>query len=306
MYYLFQLFYVLYQYTFLTFFYSRKILTKGAYSYETERDIEHANVYTTGNKSKKVILILSGSYQLTYDVYLNKLIYDLKYRFSDFSEKYDMIVFERYDKTSIAMYDDVADFVRHLDKEREGLDELNIIGFSAGGVVASHVMNRLKDCSFIKRIITYDSPWSVIDTVSSFENNLFYRIDRVFFWVVFMTYYGHYNYKEISDTLWKYCHIRHGATDIVELVKEIHNLDDTSVRHMTSFNTDQTPYTKIANIYCIGDPIVHRDSHDNYVKQHARSICRNIKNYEKRGIGHTSDMSYSTRYISQIIEALTM
>jgi thioesterase domain-containing protein len=61
-----------------------------------------------------------------------------------------MACFEKYDLTSIVVYDDVALYIESLNQSFP-ITDLILVGYSAGGVVSSHIMSRLRHLSCTKK-----------------------------------------------------------------------------------------------------------------------------------------------------------
>ena len=299
------------QYLYLCiFWWDTTFLPHYHFTYELNGEPKKAVIYTKpavksgvqlGNDSKrKVILFLSGSYNLEFHPYISKTIKDLGHR----APSYEMFVYEKTDESSIVIYDEVALFIWDLHNTHP-IDELVLMGFSAGGVVASHIMNRMKDLPFKKKIITYDTPWQVQDNVESFCQNKYYRPDIVFFWKVHSTYCNHYNYNDIKQHIVSHSYFD-GARELVEIIKNVHRFTYEEMYFVTGFNIDQTVDTIVYNIYNTMDPFIDRDTHNRYFDKCAVKIKFNNVFVEKNIIGHTSDMWNSVQYIDNIMDALRL
>jgi hypothetical protein len=283
-------------------YYSKKTLEKTElFKYELNGSHRQATIYRSGNKSNKAILFLSGSYNLCYDVYIQKMVADLQeYANANTDENictdYEFMVFEKLDQSSIDIYDDVAHFLNTLE-----LEELVLLGFSSGGVVASHIMSRLnsRKMKMKRKIITYDTPWQVQDNVLSFSKNLFYRIDMLFFQIVHRVYSNHYNYEKIKEHLSKKIH---GAEKMVSMIKSIHGYNDEVMYAITGWKWDVPAELKVINIFCEKDPFVNRDTHKRFVNRFEAKF--QIIDMKKNCIGHCTDMGYNTKYLKEIIAAL--
>lgn len=293
----FYLFYAILEYLYMNYFY-RKTLREEIFTYENNGRKQEATIYKTSNGPKKsIILFLSGSYSISYDAYIKKTVFDLQTK-KEIMDKYQLIVYEKLDKSSICMYDDISLYLETID-----MDELIIVGFSSGGVIASHVMNRLNSRNIKKKIITYDTPWQIQDNVSSFGNNLFYRMDLYCNWIVYNVYLNHYNYSEIKPILMK-SRWFHGAEKMISMIKSIHNYTDEQMYSATGWNWDLPSDVKVINIYCSKDPLVNRGTHENYVRTYGKNKRFHIYNLKKNVIGHCTDMGYNRRYLGDIIRAI--
>jgi len=277
---------------------------KTTYKYKLNDNIEQsATIYRTNRKVKKVIIILSGAYSLEYHFYISKLMYDLDIEYKSLMENYELICYENTNKTSFDIYDDVHNYILHLDEEMDTIEELILFGFSSGGVVASHIMQRCKTMKCKKKIFMCDTPWQIHENVDSFKHNLIYRFDIVFFWKVFNAYSTHYNYNKIKHHLenkkWN-----SGSNEITQMIQEVHNVQFDEFYFETGFNFDQTEDTKVYNIYSKCDPIVNREISDKFVTSNKDKIKFSVKNIEKNTIGHCSDMAFSTDYLTDIMISL--
>ena len=156
---------------------------------------------------------------------------------------YKIIVLEKLDKTSIIAHDDICKYINELNKT--GIDELILLGFSSGGVIASHVMTRLTHITCNKKLITYDTPFQVMDTVCCFQNNWICRLDYYFYYVVYNVYKNHYDYNNIQS--WLTSSVG-DSISMVKLIKNIHGFTDEQMYNITGFNMNLNPNIKIINI----------------------------------------------------------
>jgi hypothetical protein len=236
--------------------------------------------------SNKVILFLSGSFQFTFDIYIQKMITDLLV-VDYIKNTYQLIVFEKTDKQSFICAPDLQNYIHCLNGQIK-VDELTLFGFSSGGVIASHALSLLKDLKCKKKIITYDTPYQVMENVLSYKNtNWLYRPDIYFHYIIMKTYLKHYNYNEIKQFL-KHDNWTDGAAEFLQIIFKIHNLTDDEFTILSGFNFDQDANTKIIEIYCENDPIVNREISDTYIKKYSNDF--KIKSDCKKCIGHCSDM----------------
>ena len=281
---------------------THKFLDKTEFAYTLDGIEKQATIYKSNKTdAKKVILFLSGCYNLGYHAYIAKTMHDLEYNHGDIMRDYELICFEKYDQSSIIIYDDVAHYIKNSLNE---IDKLVLVGFSAGGCVASHIMARLKDCSFKKRIITYDTPWQVQDNVEHFQGNTLYRPDILFYSRVYETYSTHYNYEDIKQHLDSSNH-GSGASGLVKIIQNVHGFTREEMYEITGFNLDQTPDTRVYNIISKWDPFVVREGvHDAFVERNRANIKFYNKVIEKSCIGHCSDMGFSTEYLKDIVNAI--
>ena len=263
-----------------------------------------ATIYRSKRFSKKIILFLSGAYNVENHAYISKMMHDLEALHGETMKEYELMCFEKSDQSSIIIYDDVAHFIKTLNDELGGLEELILVGFSSGGCVASSVMARLQSFKFKKRIITYDTPWQVQYNVEYFQENWFYRPDILFFWKVHHTYSSHYNYEEIKQHLVVESKLS-GARELVKIIESVHGWSREKMLEETGFNFNQTSDTRVYNIMVKYDPFVIREGvHDKFVKENKHRIMWYNKTIVKSTIGHCSDMAFSTSYLNEILLAI--
>jgi hypothetical protein len=258
------------------------------YILDNETVLHKSTIYRMGNlQSNKVILFLSGSFQQTFDIYIQKLITDLLV-VDYIKNTYQLIVFEKTDKQSFICAPDLRKYIHNFNDQRE-IEELTLFGFSSGGVIASHTLSLLKGLKCKKKIITYDTPYQVLNNVLSYEKtNWLYRPDIYFHYVIIKTYANHYNNDEIKQFI-KHENWTDGAAEFLQMIFKIHDLTDDEFYNLSGFNFDQDKDTKIIEIYCENDPIVNRELSDTYIKNN-KTIGTNIISDCKKSIGHCSDM----------------
>jgi hypothetical protein len=294
------------QYVYLNYIFDKDNpnIVKSIYNYTLAEGIQHkAIIYRTNRKSKKVIMFFSGGYLLEYHYYIRKLMYDLDMEFGSIMAKYEFVCYEKENKSSFNIYDDVYSYISHLDNELGKIEELILIGFSAGGVVASHVMEKCKNMTCKKKIITYDTPWQVHENVDSFKNNWIYRFDIIFFWRVYNIYSKHYNYEDIKhhlgNTKWN-----NGSNELTNIIKNVHGCSHEEFLKMTEFNFDQLEDTQVYNIYSYKDPFAIQEISKKFIEKNKSKIKFGNKNIEKTTMGHCSDMAFSTGYLVDIVIAI--
>ena len=297
---LIQILYILLQIVYINcFLYNKPILPRTGFTYTTDHFQHEMNIYKTNNDSKKYLICLSGSYKLQYSFYIKKCLYDLQ---PQLANQYEIIVLEKLDKTSILMHYDIIGYITELNKT--GIDELILLGFSSGGVVASHVLAGLHHITCAKKIITYDTPFQVTDNLYSFQKNWVYRLDLYLYTVGYSVYNNHYNYVDIKPILDNYDYI-YNADVLVKMIKLVHNFDDEKLYELTGFNTDQDEKTQIISISCKYDPIVNKQSQLKFALKHKIGLDKlNITYIEKDVIGHCSDVAFGSDYTKDILYAI--
>ena len=259
------------------------------FKYELFDEPHELTVYKCGNtQSKRIFLILSGSYTLSFDTYVQKMVSDLLV-INYIKDNYQLVILEKLNKSSIVMYDDISKYLLHLNDQIK-IEELAILGFSSGGVIASHTLALLKSLTCKKMLITYDTPYQVMENVLSFEPNKYFRLDYYFYSVVYDKYMNHYNYEKIKDFV-RYDKWTSGATDFVKMIKQIHNFSDEEMYFRTGFNFKQEKDTKIINMYSKYDAVVNREISMKYTEKNRGDIV--IINDMIHAIGHCSDMRAS-------------
>lgn len=277
------------QHIYLYIFYNNTTIIaekKDMFTYNLYNEEHDLTVYKYGNlQSNKILFILSGSYTLSFDTYVQKMVSDLLV-VDYIKNNYQIIILEKLNKSSIVMYDDISKYILYLNDQSK-IEELTMLGFSSGGVIASHSLALLKSLKSKKRIITYDTPYQVLNNVLSFESNPIYRLDYYLYSIVHKTYTNHYNYDKIKDFV-RYDKLTSGASDFVKMIKQIHKFSDEEMYFRTGFNFDQENDTKIINMYSKYDAIVNRDISMKYIEENKGSF--NIIHDMVSTIGHCSDM----------------
>jgi len=61
----------------------------------------------------------------------------------------------------------------------------------------------------------------------------------------------------------------------------------------------------VYNLFTLVDPFVDRPSHDRFVDIHRNDIRFRVISIPKPICGHTCDMAFSTKYLNDIIFAIT-
>jgi hypothetical protein len=272
------------------------------------------------------------------------MVYDLQQLKID--DEYELVVFEKFDKTSITIFDDIVHYINNkysdkIDKNNKNkndkknddknkndkknddkknddkknddktiIEELIVIGFSCGGVIASHITSLLKNTSYKKKIILYDTPWHIVNNINDFKNYPYFRFDYHFYNLVYNVYNIQYNYNDIKqhlcekNTYWKW---QCGATELFKMIQSIENWDTTQLDFFASFDFNQDPNIKIVNIRCKNDPCINHKLNDEFIKKNSNLIkYGSLTTIEKNVIGHTSDMAFNSKYIYDIIRALSI
>ena len=175
--YIFNFLNVLYNTFYSLTFYKNKI-NLNILEYDNNSN-ENPTIYYTRlpeNYDTKILVYLSGVMEFKYTPYIDKTL--------DNMEKYNIpsFVYESKNKLMFLCVDDISKFIIFLNNKYIN-KEIIILGFSAGGIIASHVIERLRNITNIKRFITYDTPYSLDKVIKSFYNSYIIRFD------IFMSYY---------------------------------------------------------------------------------------------------------------------
>ena len=257
-----------------------------------------ATTYRTQRGKKRVILFLSGGYCLEYHFYIKKTMHDLEKMYPSIMANYELICYEQPGKSSFTAIDDVCDYIRNLNADVGGIEELILFGFSAGGVVASHVVSRLSDLTFFrKKIITYDTPYHVHMNVDSFKHNWLYRADFAFFRKVYHVYLKYAEPRHLTDVWWN-----SGSPRMTKMILDVEGWTFDEMSERMGFNFDLGSDVCVYNIYSRNDPIVRWDLTRAYID--GCEVRCSLTNLEKNTVGHCSDMAFSTEYLAHIIECL--
>jgi hypothetical protein len=332
---LYCLFFII-QYLWLILFYSNLYNSERiSYEYEMHGKKRQSTIYKkkTDEPKKNLLLFISGAYNLELHPYIIKTMNDIESYLPEISNKYDMVCYENKHISSIIKYDDVAHYIQKWYDERfpqtpsttttdsanttttdsttttttdSQLPEITLIGYSAGGVIASHIMSRIKHLPAKFKLITYDTPWQIRDNVDAFSQYTFYRLDAVFFYKVYLTYLWHYNADQLASYLqnMRVGYRWNGSKEMFELIQNIHQYDDDEFYHNTGFNFDQSPALKVINIYNRYDPLVVRSSHNSFYENNKNKIMFENQFIEKKIVGHCSDMAFSSKYLTILASSI--
>ncbi len=264
---------------------------------ENKSAILYKRIFINNNKN---IYFFSGGFILSYTIYIKKAVTDLIKYFPFSINDYNLIVIEKEDQCNISLYDDIPYIIENTISKN--IEEIIFIGFSGGGVISSHVLNRLKNKKVKKKLILYDSTFSVIDSIKEFNKFYFYRIDYLMYILVRNSYLNHYNYNKIKNIINNYPYI-HSVDKFIEMVKSVHNFDDETLYKEASFNCDQEKSTKIIYLYSKFDHLITQDLNITHNEKYNINNL-NINNLNKNTLGHCSDMAFSRKYLNYLIYAI--
>lgn len=254
--------------------------------------------------NKNVLFVVAGGFTLWMDTYMNIVLADFE-KYTDIYKKYNVVVVEKLDVCNLVMFEDFSQYVKHHDGLVGGCEELVFLGFSSGGVISSHCLAHLHDLKCKKKIVTYDTPWQVVNNIRSFTLNWFYRIDVwVMYNVVMTAYRNHYNYDDIKHFVKKKFWFGNGAYELIDIVKNIHGFDDSQLFKNSGFNFDQTHDTVVINIFSSRDPFHTLSTSGDYIDANKDKIkFKNIFIKMDR-TGHCSNMAFSNKYLNEIYTAI--
>ena len=255
---------------------------------------------TTPTSQKKLLLFIAGLYNQTYNSYMEKTYQDMIQN-EEIREKY---LFMIYENRTLTNFDVAIPISRYLEKiiEKYNLDEIVVLGFSAGGIVASHVMSHIKHIQIEKKLVAYDCPLDIYSMLN-IQFNSFSKLDVYFYMIVRMFHENNFC-GILADTL-KHCIWKTGNEPVVfELTQKIHNISREEMIRISHLNIDQDENTDIYFINCIRDPVFESNIRDKIIDMIREKCVRFPKIYEKPWIGHCSDMAFSKTYLLQLIDII--
>lgn len=249
--------------------------------------------YTT--TQKKLVLLVSGLYYQQYNPYMEKVYLDL-YKNKQVREKYMFMIYEDRGKSNFRIADDISQYLEKV-VGKYNLDELVIFGFSAGGIVASHIMSRMKHVAIEKKIITYDCPFNICNMLLS-QYNHYSRLD-IYFYMIVRIFYETNKWEIYLDGAKQYLWRLGDKPAVFDFIKKTYKINDEEMVHIGEFNLDQDDKTSIYFINCLNDPVFKKCFRDSIIEK-AREKKQRIELYEKPCIGHCSDMAFSNAYVSEV------
>ena len=277
--YIFNLLNVLYN-TFysLTFYKNKTVLNI------LEYDNNNPTIYYTRlpeHYDTKILVYLSGVIEFKYTEYIDKTLQHMK--------KYNIpsFVYENTNKLMFLCVDDISNFITFLSNKYVD-KEIILLGFSAGGIIASHVIEKLRNIKNIKRFITYDTPYSLDKVIKSFYNSYVIRFD------VFISYYLNKVYLKLFKNLinkFNYSFLD-GYNFIYDSSKYILPTNRYYYKIM-NMNFNLPYYIKMYNINSIKDPIADYSTNMKIINKNAHLIDFEIYTVDNKNISHCTDMFYS-------------
>ena len=249
-----------------------------------EYDNNNPTIYYTRlpeHYDTKILVYLSGVIEFKYTPYIDKTLQHMK--------KYNIpsFVYENTNELMFLCVDDISNFITFLSKKYVD-KEIIILGFSAGGIIASHVIDRLRNIKNIKRFITYDTPYSLDKVIKSFYNSYIIRFD------IFISYYLNKVYlKLFKNRIHKFNYsFLDGYNFIYESSKYVLPTHRYYYKIM-NMNFNLPYYIKMYSINSVKDPIADYATNMKIINKNAHLIDFEIYNIDNKNISHCSDMFYS-------------
>ncbi len=280
--YLFNFLNVLYNTIYSTLFYKNKS-NLNILEYDNDTDINPTIYFTRlpEHYDTKILVYLSGVIEFKYTPYIDQTLHHM--------EKYNIpsFVYENKNKLMFLCVDEISQFITFLSKKY--IDkEIIIVGFSAGGIIASHVVEKLRNITNIKRFITYDSPYSLDKVIKSFYNSYIIRFD------VMIAYYLNNVYiKLFKDIIHKFSFsFIDGYNFIYDSSKFVLPYNRYYYKIM-NMNFNLPYYIKMYNINSVKDPIADYATNIKIINKHAHLIDFEIYTIDNKNTSHCTDMFYS-------------
>jgi len=246
-------------------------------------------------RNKHALVLLSGGAQLENIPFIKKTIDDL-----DISDSHDIFIYENKKQLNFLCIDNIVKWIQT--ELQPKYDTLTIIGFSNGGVIASHLMYQLENTDGCldfksKTLITVDSMNNMFAFLQTYEQNKTYRQDIMgCYTTAYVKSLDHFHLLDRFDPL-----------DIVKntnfetAIQYFERMYDTNIEDLKRIST--TNYRlrncKIVNIYSQYDPIIQRYYNEQYYEDLIRivelegeipDIRSRITNIEFDMITHCSQM----------------
>jgi predicted esterase len=294
--YIYNLLNVLYNTIYSLIFYKKKtVLQILDYSIDNEsKYIENKDIYENTTPTiyytrlpevydTKILVYLSGSVEFKFTSYIDKTIVNM--------EKYNIpsFIYENEKKLMFVCVEDITNFIKFLYKKY--IDkEIIIIGFSAGGILASHVIYNLKDLKDfrnIKKFITYDTPLSLDKCLKTFINSYF-RFD------ILIAYYLEKIYKKLFKNIsnkFNYSFID-GHNYIYDTSKIVLS-PYTTFFNIMNMNFNLPYYIKMYNICSIKDPISDYYTNMKIINKNKNLIDFQMFILDNKEISHCTDMFFN-------------
>lgn len=241
-------------------------------------------------KNNNAIVFLSGLVRLENINYIQKTVDDLCIESS-----HDVFVYEDKQQLNFLCIDNIVSWIQQEIQPK--YDTLTIIGFSNGGVIASHVMYNLENITgksdfMLKTLITVDSMNDMFDFLETYENNKIYRQDIMgCYMATFTNSFTHthlYNRIDLLDVF--------KNTNLETALDYFRRMYDTEREHLRKITTREYKLRNcnIVNIHSHHDPIIQRYHNKKQYKRLIQAIepelRPDVKNLSFPGITHCTQM----------------
>ena len=185
----------------------------------------------------------------------------------------------------------IKDFIRELNKD--GIDKLILLGYSAGATTLSHVSSNIKDLHIKTNILAYNSSYSNAKTLRYLNKNIKF-IDRD----VSKNIIKIFN-NNLENTTCDY------YTAMTYLMNN-YNLTLKELFKICSFNFDQNPETNVINIINKYDIITDPKYVKYSIEKYKSKINFPIYNIVRNKIDHCTDMLFNTKYLKDLLYAINL
>jgi len=246
-------------------------------------------------------------------MYIQKVVHDLMEIYPELPNEYTVFVYENMNRTSLEVATHIIAFIEHYNRNLQTIEELNIVGFSAGGILSSNIMTNTHflSTSCKRRIITYDTPMSIINVMERFSKNWVYRFDILYYYYIALnTYRNHVDNLRIRTILrngQRGFPIYRGFNHALNQLKSIHGFIDKELYEKTEFTYSQPRDTDIHHLYCKDDPIIDTDFNIQYRDKMIRNLLENkpkVTILEKPGFEHCTDLWVNNHFAKYILGVL--
>lgn len=161
-------------------------LTEDKYEYMVHDIPKVSTIVSKKGKGKRLLILLSGSVNIGYRYYIHDTIKCLMKYYSDEMSDYDIVVFENNDHSSFSLKSHIVHYINDFMQSNPDMEELILLGFSAGGIIASHIMSVFKNVETLKKkIITYDSTWCAMHQLNYYSSTWLHRLDMFFYYELY-------------------------------------------------------------------------------------------------------------------------
>jgi len=248
------------------------------------------SLVSPGQKNKNALVILSGLVRLENINYIQKTVDDIHVESS-----HDVFVYENKHMLNFLCIDNIVKWIQQEIQPK--YDTLTMIGFSNGGVIASHVMYNLENAVgksdlLLKTLITIDSMNDMFDFLETYEKNKIYRQDIMGCYMT--TYTNSFSHSHIHDRIDLLDVFKN--TNLETALDYFRRMYDTEREHLRKITTREYKLRNcnIVNIHSHHDPIIQRYHNKKQYKRLMRAIGPDlrpcVKNIAFPGITHCTQM----------------